>query len=150
MKTNKLFLSLGTNLGDRQGNISMALDCLCAAFGKEYEALSPIVTTKAVGFDGFDFLNCIVQFSVSERPEDILRICKDIEHRMGRNDVPEYDGDGHRVYHNRIIDIDILIYGDIVVSTPELTVPHPQVKNRPFIKELLLNLQDSKNINNRI
>ena len=56
---------------------------------------------------------------------------------MGRTDTPEYAPDGSRIYHNRIIDIDILFYGEHSVSTPQLSIPHPQVHSRPFVKQLL-------------
>jgi 2-amino-4-hydroxy-6-hydroxymethyldihydropteridine diphosphokinase len=60
---------------------------------------------------------------------------------MGRTDGPEYDADGQRIYHNRIIDIDILFFGDLQLESPRLTLPHPQVFSRPFVGELLAMLQ---------
>jgi 2-amino-4-hydroxy-6-hydroxymethyldihydropteridine diphosphokinase len=56
---------------------------------------------------------------------------------MGRKDAPEYAADGSRIYHDRIIDIDILFYGDLRLNTPLLTIPHPQVESRSFVRELL-------------
>ena len=79
----------------------------------------------------------MVVYRSARKPENILRICKQIERSMGRTDAPEYDPDGSRIYHNRIIDIDILFYGEHSVSTPQLTIPHPQVHSRPFVKQLL-------------
>ena len=86
---------------------------------------------------GPPFLNAVVVYASARRPETILRICKRIERSMGRREVPEYRPDGSRVYHNRIIDIDILYYGDIQLDTPELRIPHPQTESRPFVKDLL-------------
>lgn len=137
-----VYFALGTNMGCREENISRALDLLDAAVGRHYCAISPIMRTEALGFTGPEFLNCIVKYRTARQPMTLLKICKKIERRMGRNDAPEYDADGNRVYHDRIIDIDILMYGDVKVDTPELTLPHPQVESRPYIKELLLNLHD--------
>lgn len=142
MKKQKLYLSLGSNLGDRQKNIETAIDLLQKAFGRHYLATSEILETKAVGFDGADFLNCIIIFETAAKPEIILRMCKEIEHAMGRTDCPQYDSAGNRIYHDRIIDIDILIYGNVRIDTPYLKIPHPQVESRDYIKELLLNLRD--------
>lgn len=135
----KLFLALGTNLGDRERNLEEALAHLDAIFGAR-AALSPIINTAACGFDGPDFLNCIVVYESRRRPDTILRICKQIEARMGRTDAPEYDEKGNRVFHDRIIDIDILLYGNNKVNTDTLTIPHPQVHTRPYINDLLTSL----------
>lgn len=132
-----LYLLLGTNLGDRRANISKALEALDKAFCGRRVQISPIIETEACGFDGPPFLNAVVVYRSARRPENILKICKSVERSMGRTDPPEYAPDGTRIYHDRIIDIDILIYGDLVVNTPALTIPHPQVQDRPFVKELL-------------
>ncbi|MBO4476308.1 MAG: 2-amino-4-hydroxy-6-hydroxymethyldihydropteridine diphosphokinase [Bacteroidales bacterium] len=133
----ELTLLLGTNLGDRRSNIDQALERLDKAFCGRRLRISPIIETQACGFDGPPFLNAAVVYASARRPQTILRICKQIERSMGRTDAPEYTPDGSRIYHNRIIDIDILTYGEISVHSPELTIPHPQVEERPFVKELL-------------
>jgi 2-amino-4-hydroxy-6-hydroxymethyldihydropteridine diphosphokinase len=132
----KLYLALGSNIGARKANIMSALSFLNGIFGR-YEALSDLVVTEACGFDGPPFLNCVVRYSSRKSPASILAICKDIERRMGRTDQPRFAPDGTRIYHNRIVDIDILMYGKVQMDTPELTIPHPQVESRPFIKPLL-------------
>lgn len=134
----KLYLALGSNLGDRGDNIDRALELLDDALNSRYVSLSPVLETKALGFSGNDFLNCIVVYSCDSDPFDILDICKGIERKMGRTDPAEYDEKGNRIYHDRIIDIDILMYGDRRICTERLTIPHPQVETRPYIKELLL------------
>ena len=133
----ELYLLLGTNLGDRQSNVNTALEALDEAFCGRRIRTSSVIETEACGFDGPPFLNAVVVYRSARRPETILKICKQIERRMGRTDAPEFAPDGSRIYHNRIIDIDILIYGDICVRTPQLTIPHPQVKTRPFVAGLL-------------
>ena len=133
-------LALGSNLGNRESNLKIALNMLSIAIGSQPEAVSPILETEAIGFEGPSFLNQAVRFRTTKSARTILTICKHIERQMGRTDAPEYAEDGTRIYHDRIIDIDILFYGKSKINTPELTVPHPQVETRPYIKELLLNL----------
>ena len=137
MRQQELVLLLGTNLGDREENIRRALEALDKAFGGRRVKLSRIIETEACGFDGPPFLNAVVVYRSARKPENVLKICKQIERAMGRTDAPEYAPDGSRVYHNRIIDIDILFYGEHSVSTPQLSIPHPQVHSRPFVKQLL-------------
>lgn len=136
-----LYLLLGTNLGDRQANIDAALAALDKAFCGRRVQLTPVLETQACGFDGPPFLNAVVVYRSARKPENILKICKSIERSMGRTDPPEYAADGSRIYHDRIIDIDILMYGDLAVRTPSLTIPHPQVETRPFVKVLLEQLK---------
>ncbi len=140
MKQRELFLLLGTNKGDRRENLTEALRRLDAAFAGRRLRASQIVETEAIGFDGPPFLNMVAVYSSGKIPETILAICKRIERSMGRKDAPEYDAHGRRIYHDRIIDIDILLYGDLTVETPILRIPHPQVKERPFVAELLSNV----------
>ena len=137
MRQQELVLLLGTNLGDREENIRRALEALDKAFGGRRVKLSRIIETEACGFDGPPFLNAVVVYRSARKPENVLKICKQIERSMGRTDAPEYAPDGSRIYHNRIIDIDILFYGEHSVSTPQLSIPHPQVHSRPFVRQLL-------------
>ena len=137
MKLRELYLLLGTNLGDREANINAALAALDVAFKGRRLRMSQVVETEACGFSGPPFLNAVVVYASARKPESILRICKQIERSMGRTDSPEYDPDGRRIYHDRLIDIDILIYGNVQLSTPSLTIPHPQVASRPFVRPLL-------------
>jgi 2-amino-4-hydroxy-6-hydroxymethyldihydropteridine diphosphokinase len=133
MKAVPVYLSLGTNQGDRRAQIDEALRRLDAAIGRPYEALSSIIETPAWGFEGPDFLNCVVRYRTAKRPHTLLRICKKIERAMGRTGAPEYDAEGRRIYHDRPIDIDILLYGDEHVDTPDLKIPHPLMKQRDFV-----------------
>ena len=133
MKQRDVYLSLGSNLGDRRANIDEALRRLDRAIGRPYDALSSIIETPSWGFDGPDFLNCVVRYRTARRPETLLKICKRIERSMGRRGVPEYDAEGRRIYRDRPIDIDILLCGDERVDTPELQVPHPLMHERDFV-----------------
>ena len=137
MRLQELYLLLGTNLGDREANIEAALKALDAAFKGRRLRMSRIAETEACGFSGPPFLNAVVVYESARKPERILKICKQIEHSMGRTDPPEFAPDGTRIYHDRIIDIDILLYGSIQVHTKDLSIPHPQVRTRPFVAPLL-------------
>ena len=133
MKAVPVYFSLGTNQGDRHAQIEEALRRLDKAIGRPYEALSSIIESNAWGFEGADFLNCAVRYRTARRPRTLLRICKRIERAMGRRETLEYDAEGRRIYHDRPIDIDILLYGDERVDTPDLQIPHPLMHEREFI-----------------
>lgn len=144
MKAQDVYLSLGSNQGDRQARIDEALRRLDKAVGRPYDALSSVIETPAWGFDGPPFLNCVVRYRTARRPETLLKICKRIERAMGRRGAPEYDADGRRIYRDRPIDIDILLYGDLSVDTPELTIPHPLMREREFVMRPLAEIFPQK------
>ena len=144
MKAQDVYLSLGSNQGDRQARIDEALRRLDKAVGRPYDALSSVIETPAWGFDGPPFLNCVVRYRTARRPETLLKICKRIERAMGRRGAPEYDADGRRIYRDRPIDIDILLYGDLSMDTPELTIPHPLMREREFVMRPLAEIFPQK------
>ena len=133
MKSVPVYFSLGTNQGDRRAQIDEALRRLDAAIGRPYEALSSIIETPSWGFEGPDFLNCVGRYRTACQPRTLLRICKRIERAMGRTGGPEYDAEGRRIYHDRPIDIDILLYGEERVDEPDLQIPHPLMEQRDFV-----------------
>ena len=142
MAAEKVYFSLGSNLGDRQRNLERALELMDAAFGCHYLRVSPFLETEAWGFKGEPFLNCAVVYALEDKPERVLRRCKRIERRMGRRGRPEYDAEGKRIYRSRIIDIYILLYGDRTVYTPELAIPHPRMGERAFVQDTLKFIKD--------
>ena len=135
-----VYLGLGSNQGNRLQNLTQALDLLDKGFGCHYTALSRIIETKAWGFKGDKFLNACVLYRIfrkgtpEEQGHEILTLCKDIERQLGRTGAPEFDAEGRRIYHNRTIDIDILFYGNERIDTDDLTVPHPRIAERDFVK----------------
>lgn len=144
MRQRDVYLSLGSNLGDRRANIDEALRRLDKAVGRPYDALSSIIETPSWGFDGPDFLNCVVRYRTARRPETLLKICKRIERAMGRRGELEYDAEGRRIYRDRPIDIDILLCGDERVDTPELQIPHPLMHEREFVMRPLAEIFPQK------
>ena len=138
-----LYLGLGSNLGDRRENLLDAIGRLERAFGKECDRVSSFIETEPWGFEEEvdSFLNAVVRFRV-DMPQDVDNVefalslldkCKTVERQMGREDEPEYDRDGKRVYHSRVIDIDILLLGNLRIETEGLRVPHPLMGERDFV-----------------
>ena len=141
-----LYLSLGSNQGDRRKNIDDAISLLNVELGIPYKRISSLLETQPWGFDCDDmFINAAVMYELDlpreYNPEAeglmILEICKDIERRLGRTGKPQYDENGERIYTSRPIDIDILLFGDNKIDCEELTVPHKLMYEREFVMEPL-------------
>jgi GTP cyclohydrolase-4 len=120
----QVFLALGANLGDREGNLLQAIQNIrTLAF---VHNISSFYETKPVGYLGQpDFLNMVCQIDTELSPLELLHLLKQIEHQMGRQTS----------FRNapRPIDIDILLYDDLVYETSELTIPHPRMADRAFV-----------------
>ena len=142
MEIVELYLSLGSNQGDRRLNIEHAISMLNIELKRPYKAVSSIIETEPWGFDSDDkFFNAAVLYEL-EMPKGynaeaealmILEICKDIERKLGRTGDPQFDAGGNRIYTSRPIDIDILLFGDNRIDCPELTVPHRHMYDRDFV-----------------
>ena len=142
METVNLYLSLGSNQGDREQIMENALSLLNIELKTPYKAVSSFIETEPWGFESQDkFLNAAVRYELKfprgYNPEAeglmILEICKDIERRLGRSGVAQYDENGARIYTSRPIDIDILLFGDNRIDCEELTVPHKLMYERDFV-----------------
>lgn len=153
----RLYLSLGSNQGDREQNIEHALSMLNMELKTPYKAVSSLIETEPWGFESDEkFLNAAVLYEISlpkgYNPEAeglvILDICKDIERRLGRTGGPQYDSSGKRIYTSRPIDIDILLLGDDRIDCDELTVPHKLMWEREFVMKPLLEIASEKIISN--
>ena len=132
----KVYFSLGSNLGDKEGNIREAISRIGELIG-EVDRQSTLLATEPWGFESDNtFVNAAIRCTTSLSPFEILKITQNIERAMGRT-LKSVDGQ----YHDRIIDIDILIYDDLHITTPQLTLPHPLMKERDFVmiplKEIL-------------
>lgn len=131
-----VFLSLGTNLGDKEKNLKDAIALIQRRIGS-VETTSAFFETEPWGFiSSYSFLNAAVKVKTSLSPYAVLQVTQDIERELGRT-RKSVDG----IYHDRIIDIDILMFFDdcdlskecIRISTPELTIPHPLMNKRDFV-----------------
>jgi 2-amino-4-hydroxy-6-hydroxymethyldihydropteridine diphosphokinase len=119
-----VYLCLGSNLGDRQDNLDRALDQLSQRF--KVGQVSSIYDTEPVGdTEQPRFLNLVCQVSTRLAPLELFTLIKGIEMKLGR--MPG------KPNSPRSIDIDILFYGDQVINTPELVIPHPRLTDRAFV-----------------
>ena len=118
------YLGLGSNIGERQENLRQALELLSAKMS--LEEVSSVYETEPVGYREQPlFLNLVCRITTNLPPEELFVFVKDVETRMGRvSSFPNAP---------RIMDIDILFYGDRIVSTRDLTIPHPRLQNRAFV-----------------
>ena len=139
-----VYLSLGTNQGDRQANLSRALGELERRLGGAPLHVSSVIETPAWGFEGPDFLNCAACFELERpwTPTRLLDACQAIERKLGRRGSPEWDADGRRIYRDRPIDIDILLWGVRRVHTTRLVIPHPLMAQRDFVMIPLREIAD--------
>ncbi len=119
-----VYLGLGSNMGNRQDNLDRALEFLSQRL--RVEQVSPVYDTEPLGnIDQPRFLNQVCQVYTRLAPAELLILAKGIESKLGRvsskSNAP------------RPIDIDILFYGDQVIETPELVIPHPRLVERAFV-----------------
>lgn len=128
MKTT-VYLSLGSNMGEREANLGEAIQRL-EGLG-DVQTVSTLYETEPVEVEREQswFLNCAVRMETELMAEDFLRQMLAVEQAMGRRRI-EPKGP-------RIIDIDIIFFGNMVLDTPELTVPHPAMQQRRFVLEPL-------------
>ncbi|HIX74697.1 MAG TPA: 2-amino-4-hydroxy-6-hydroxymethyldihydropteridine diphosphokinase [Candidatus Parabacteroides intestinipullorum] len=122
-----VYLGLGTNIGNRRGNLVKAAALLAERVG-DILALSGFMETEPWGFDSENlFLNAAIKMETPLTPDELLSATQAIEREMGR----EKKSDG--TYHDRVIDIDILLYDNRVIEQPGLIVPHPLMQERLFV-----------------
>ena len=128
----EVYLGLGTNLGDKKANLNMAMEEIRKRVG-EITSLSAYYLTDPWGFDSQNtFLNAVCKACTTLSPLEVLSVTQSIEKKLGRM-KKSIDGQ----YSDRPIDIDILLYDELVINTPELSVPHPLMHKRLFVMEPL-------------
>ena len=128
----KVYLSLGTNLGNRKRNIREAIEKIEELVGV-VERQSALYETKPWGFSSpNDFINACVLVDTILAPRQLLDVLQGIEKEMGRT-LKSVNGE----YHDRIIDIDILLYDDLKIDEPDLKIPHPLMEERDFVMKPL-------------
>ncbi len=127
-----VYLSLGTNLGDKEQNLRMAVQQIEERMGRMI-SLSAFYITEPWGFESTNsFLNAAVAIETVLLPMEILDLTQDIERQLGRL-VKSANG----VYSDRLIDIDLLLYDDVCLVDNRLTLPHPLMAKRRFVMEPL-------------
>lgn len=122
--SNKIYIGLGTNIGNRQHNLETALNEI-----SEFSTItkkSSIYETEPMGFKPQpDFLNMVIEIDSELTPSELIIKLQEIEHKMGR--IREMKNGP------RIIDLDILLYNDLVINHPNLIIPHPRLFERQFV-----------------
>lgn len=123
-----VYFSLGSNLGDKENNIREAIKRIGELIGT-VECQSTLLVSEPWGFESENtFVNAALRCSTELEPMDVLEKTQEIERAMGRT---QKSVDGQ--YHDRIIDIDILMYDDLHIDTKTLKLPHPLMKERDFV-----------------
>ncbi len=127
-----VYLGLGSNIGNRRKNIKRALSLL-SKYSVKIRKVSKIIETDPVGLKKQPkFLNTVARLSTDLSPIKLLRKVKEIEKDMGRKSSLRFGP--------RIIDLDILIYGNLKLKSKELTIPHPRMSQRDFVLRPLSSL----------
>ena len=162
----KVYLLLGSNMGDRQAMLDSANielidallpDYLVVASLDEAVNTSEVMETQPWGFDTpvEPFLNQSFCCLTELEPQEVLQVCQRIETELGRErKEPQFDADGKRIYESRPIDIDILAFErqegeewkEVTVNTTELVIPHPQLQSRDFAAKLYKEQKEKKKI----
>ncbi len=134
----KVYLGLGTNLGDRQKNIEKAIQLINDKVGAVTRC-SSFLETEPWGFHSSHwFLNAAILCETERTPREVLTLTQQIEREMGRTQKSNgAKRTNAAVYHDRPIDIDILLYDELTVDEPDLQIPHPLMKEREFVMKPL-------------
>jgi 2-amino-4-hydroxy-6-hydroxymethyldihydropteridine diphosphokinase len=129
-----VYLALGTNLGDKKSNLLIAITLIIKNIGV-VSAISSVYETEPWGFESENsFLNMVIKVETGLLPLELLRVIQELEKKMGRTKKYAFG------YQDRIIDIDIIFYDNLVYESEDLKLPHPHYKERNFVVEPLKEL----------
>ncbi|MCR5434660.1 MAG: 2-amino-4-hydroxy-6-hydroxymethyldihydropteridine diphosphokinase [Bacteroidaceae bacterium] len=125
----RLYLGLGSNLGNREANIRQAIDLIGERVGKVVRT-SSFIETEPWGFNSeHRFINAVCLVETELQPLECLHETQRIERQLGRKRKSRKG-----IYHDRPIDIDLLLYDDVHLESRELTLPHPHIEERDFVR----------------
>ena len=128
MINHQVYLGLGSNLGDKEWNLSEAIRLIGEKVG-EVLRQSSFIETEPWGFESENrFLNAVILCQTTKTPREVLEITQQIERDMGRRQKSVSIG-----YADRTIDIDILLYDNLTIDEPDLKIPHPLMYQRDFV-----------------
>lgn len=120
------YLGIGSNIGDRRANLDRSIELLKSSDGIEVRKVSPFYNTAPVGYlEQPDFLNGVVEIETTLTPHELLKVCGSVEENLKRIRVTRWGP--------RTIDVDILLFGDSIVSADDLVIPHPRMHEREFV-----------------
>jgi 2-amino-4-hydroxy-6-hydroxymethyldihydropteridine diphosphokinase len=126
------YIGIGANLGDARANVEDAIDMLRQLHDSTLAAVSSLYQTAPIDSSGDDYINAVARLQTTLEPEALLQALHGIEQAHGRQ----------RPYRNapRTLDLDLLLYGEQVINSPTLTVPHPRLTERAFVLMPLLEI----------
>lgn len=131
-----VYLSLGTNIGEREENLKKAIQLLHEKKEISIQQMSSIYETAPVGFiDQPSFLNCCIYVKTTTSPNEMLHVCQEIENELGRVRNVRWGP--------RIIDLDILLYNQENIETDDLIIPHPRMYERAFVLVPLMEIANT-------
>lgn len=139
----KVYLGLGSNLGNRESNIREAIRLIEERVGTVLRQ-SSVIETDPWGFQtAHRFLNAVICIETNETPREVLLLTQQIERDLGRKSKSVADSTKSKAsYADRTIDIDILLYDDVTVNEPDLKIPHPLMHQRDFVMQPLREIID--------
>tara|TARA_Y100001970_G_C14004846_1_gene735291 strand:+ start:314 stop:814 length:501 start_codon:yes stop_codon:yes gene_type:complete len=130
----ELYIGIGSNLNDPLQQVNNAIEKISNLDKFNNLKVSSLYESLPMGpQDQNNYINCVVMFRSGESPEDILLLLKDIESLMGREK-------SHVRWSERIIDLDIILYGDLIYHSETLSIPHKNVSERAFVLQPLLDI----------
>jgi len=136
VNSHKVYLGLGSNLGDCRKNLERAIRLIGDRVGRVIRQ-SSFIETKPWGFESeHRFVNAVVLCETTKTPREVLLLTQQIERDMGRRKKSVSGG-----YADRTIDIDILLYDDVMIDEPDLKIPHPLMYQRDFVMIPLKEIQ---------
>ena len=139
MNSHKVYLGLGSNLGDCRKNLERAIRLIDDRVG-QVTRQSSFIETEPWGFESPNkFLNAVILCETTRSPREVLMLTQQIERDMGRMKKSVSGG-----YADRAIDIDILLYDDVTIDEPDLKIPHPLMHERDFVMRPLNEIKTTK------
>ena len=133
MTKHQVYLSLGSNLGQREENLRKAIRLIHERVG-EVVRQSSFIETEPWGFESdHPFMNAAVLCLTEKSPREVLRLTQQIERDLGKSKEHATQRSESSKFHDRPIDIDILLYDDLTVDEPDLQIPHPLMYERDFV-----------------
>ncbi|OCL25364.1 2-amino-4-hydroxy-6-hydroxymethyldihydropteridine diphosphokinase [Orenia metallireducens] len=139
---NIVYLGLGTNLGDREGNLKKAIDLIREFPVTNLLEISKVYETEPWGYNNQDsFLNLCLKIETQLAPQELLKKCQSVESKLKRKRLMKWGP--------RTIDVDILLYGDLDLKEENLIIPHPRIAERAFVLIPLAELDEGLLINGK-
>lgn len=134
-----VYLGLGSNLGDRKQYLLTAMESL-SNNGFTIDGVAPLYVTRALWFDWQEFYNTVIRVDTDHDTYDILTTIQEIETTMGKIQQEKLKRNEEKVYQDRVIDIDVLLYDDMISHTSDITIPHRSISQRDFFLQPLIHL----------